>query len=111
LWWTVTLFYRVLNDAKGRFKFEMRGLVFDETWLSFYLKPADGFQLPKIMQRVKQTFSFRFNVRTGRIGHLWGTQYVSRIVEAVVMDWGDSEGGNRQENPDSRNLHPDLEQP
>jgi hypothetical protein len=94
LGWAETLFYHVLNDAKRRFGFEMRGLVFDEEWLSFYIKPENGFQLPKIMQWVKQTFSFRFNVRTGRDGHLWGTRYESRIVEeglppeAVEVDWG-----------------------
>jgi hypothetical protein len=54
LGWAETLFYHVINDAKRRFKFEMRGLVFDEEWLSFYIKPENGFQLPKIMQWVKQ---------------------------------------------------------
>jgi hypothetical protein len=94
LGWAVTLFYHVLNDAKGRFKFEMRGLVLDEERLSFYIKPVNGLQLPKIMQWVKQTFSFQFNVRTGRGGHLWGERYVSVIVEegppvgAVEVDWG-----------------------
>jgi hypothetical protein len=94
LGWAETLFYHILNDAKRRFKFEMRGLVFDEEWLSFYIKPENGFQLPRIMQWVKQTFSFRFNVRTGRGGHLWGMRYVSRIVEegppvdAGGVDWG-----------------------
>jgi hypothetical protein len=91
--WAETLFYRVLHDAKRRFKFEMRGLVFDDEWLTFYIKPADGFALPRIMQWVKQTFSFRFNARTGRSGHLWGVRYESVIVEgappvdAVVVDW------------------------
>jgi hypothetical protein len=66
LGWAETLFYGVLNDAKRRFKFEMRGLSFDDEGLSFYIKPATGWELPKIMQWVKQTFSFRFNVRTGR---------------------------------------------
>jgi hypothetical protein len=92
--WAETLFYRVLNDAKGRFKFEMRGLVFDEEWLAFYIKPVNGFQLPKIMQWVKQSFSLRFNVRRGREGHLWGVRYESVIVEegppvdAGEVDWG-----------------------
>jgi hypothetical protein len=68
--------------------------VFDEEWLSFYIKPENGLQLPKIMQWIKQTFSFRFNVRTGRGGHLWGKRYVSGIVEegppveVVEVDWG-----------------------
>jgi hypothetical protein len=94
LGWAETLFYSVLNDAKRRFKFEMRGLSLDEEWLSFYIKPVNGLQLPKIMQWVKQTFSFQFNVRTGRGGHLWGVRYESRIVEegppvdAVEVDWG-----------------------
>jgi hypothetical protein len=94
LWWAVTLFYHVLNDAKGRFKFEMRGLSFDEEWLSFYIKPENGFQLPKIMQWVKQTFSFRFNVRSRRSGHLWGVRYESVIIDGVPppeageVDWG-----------------------
>jgi hypothetical protein len=94
LGWAVTLFYHVLNDARGRFGFEMRGLIFDEEWLSFYIKPVDGFALPRIMQWVKQTFSFRFNVRTGRGGHLWGRRYESVIVEegppveAGEVDWG-----------------------
>jgi hypothetical protein len=45
------------------------------------------------MQWVKQTFSFRFNVRTGRGGHLWGERYESGIVDgappmgAVEVDW------------------------
>jgi hypothetical protein len=94
LGWAETLFYHVLNDAKRRFKFEMRELSFDEEWLTFYIKPVNGLELPKIMQWVKQTFSFRFNVRTGRGGHLWGRRYESVIVdgappvEAGEVDWG-----------------------
>jgi hypothetical protein len=94
LGWAETLFFRVLRDAKRRFKFEMRGLVFDEEWLSFYIKPVDGFALPRIMQGVKQTFSFRFKVRTGGGGHLGGKRYESEIVdgmppvEAAEVDWG-----------------------
>jgi hypothetical protein len=104
--WAETLFYHVLNDAKRRFKFEMRGLVFDEEWLSFYIKPVNGFQLPKIMQWVKQTFSFRFNVRTGRGGHLWGVRYESVIVdgdpppEAVEVDWGMVKAESEKEIPE-----------
>jgi hypothetical protein len=50
LWQAVTLFSRVLREAKGRFAFEIRGLQLDEAWLTFYIRPADGFELPKIMQ-------------------------------------------------------------
>jgi hypothetical protein len=94
LGWAETLFYHVLNDAKRRFKFEMRGLVFDEEWLSFYIKPENGFQLPRIMQWLKQSFSLRFNVWTRRSGHLWGVRYESEIVDgeppsdAGEVDWG-----------------------
>jgi hypothetical protein len=50
LWWAVVLLYQVFREAKGRFLFEIRGLTIDGAWLTFYIKPADGFELPKIMQ-------------------------------------------------------------
>jgi hypothetical protein len=87
------LLYRVLREARGRFVFEMRGLAVGDEGLSFYIKPADGLQLPRIMQWVKQTFSVLFNMRTGRTGHVWGDRYWSRILpgeppEGVVpVDW------------------------
>jgi hypothetical protein len=48
--WTKNLFSSVLRDAKGMFSFEIRRLAFEGTTLSFYIKPADRFELPKIMQ-------------------------------------------------------------
>jgi hypothetical protein len=44
----VVLLCRVVIEAKGKFPFEMRGLTIGNEWLSFYIKPADGYQLPKI---------------------------------------------------------------
>jgi hypothetical protein len=44
----VVLFCRVLIEAKGKFPFEMRELVIGNEWLLFYIKPADGYQLPEI---------------------------------------------------------------
>jgi hypothetical protein len=44
----VVLLCRVLIEARVLFPFEMRGLVIGDEWLSFYIKPADGYQLPKI---------------------------------------------------------------
>jgi hypothetical protein len=46
------------------------------------------------MQWLKQTFSFRFNARTGRRSHLWGVRYESEIIDgepppkAKPVDWG-----------------------
>jgi hypothetical protein len=48
--------------------------------MSFYIKPADGFQLPEIMQWIKQTYSVRFNAHGGRTGHIWGDRYASWIM-------------------------------
>jgi hypothetical protein len=61
--------FRVLREADKIFTFEMRGLSLGAIWLSFYIKPEDGFQLPAIMQWLKQTFAARFNRRDGRTGH------------------------------------------
>ncbi|MDR1230976.1 MAG: hypothetical protein LBK61_06195 [Spirochaetaceae bacterium] len=47
-------FMRVLNEARKRYVFELRGLCFDGPTVSFYIKPDDGFELPEIMQWVKQ---------------------------------------------------------
>jgi hypothetical protein len=84
---------RVLLEARGPFTFEMRGFALEGKWLSFYIRPADGFQLPAIMQWLKQTFAARFNRRDGRTGHLWGNRYWSGVLEgeppegAEAVDW------------------------
>ena len=99
------LLCRVLLEANKRFPFEMRGFQLNGAWLTFYIKPADGFQLPKIMQWVKQTFSFRFNMRTGRMGHVWGERYWSRVLDgeppegAEEVDWGAVEAVAKTEIP------------
>jgi hypothetical protein len=105
LWWAVALFYRVLLDTKKQFKFEIRGLTFDDAWLTFYIKLENGLQLPKFMQWLKQTFSFRFNVRAGRHAHLWGLRYESEIIdgepppEAKPIDWDAVKAESRKEIP------------
>ncbi|MDR2785226.1 MAG: hypothetical protein LBB83_04850 [Treponema sp.] len=50
-------------------------------FLTFYIKPDDGLELPAIMKWLKQTFAQRYNRETGRTGHIWGDRYWSRIVE------------------------------
>jgi hypothetical protein len=87
------ILFRVLREAEKVITFEMRGLSLGAVWLSFYIKPEDGFQLPEIMQWIKQTFAVRFNVRYGRTGHIWGDRYWSRVLEgepperAEKVDW------------------------
>jgi hypothetical protein len=87
------LLFRLLFEAKEMFTFEMRGFALEGARLSFYIRPADGFLLPKIMQWLKQTFTVRFNLRTGRTGHRWGDRYWSEVLEgeppegAGKVDW------------------------
>jgi hypothetical protein len=87
LWWAAALFFRVFREAKALFVFEIRGFTLEGEWLSFYIKPADGFQLPRIMQWMKQTFAVRFNACTGRTGHLWGNRYKSWILAGEPPEW------------------------
>jgi REP element-mobilizing transposase RayT len=77
----VDLFNRVLHEAGERFLIEVRRLVIQADRVSFYIKPADGLQLPEIMQWIKQTYACRYNVYDGRTGHIWGDRYWSKIVE------------------------------
>jgi hypothetical protein len=71
----------VLREAGERFAIEVRRLVIQADRVSFYIKPADGFELPEIMQWIKQTYACRYNVYDGRTGHIWGDRYWSKIVE------------------------------
>jgi REP element-mobilizing transposase RayT len=73
-------FKQVLNEARARYAFELCGLRFSGPAVMFYIKPADGLQLPEIMQWIKQTYSVRYNVSDGRTGHIWGDRYASWIV-------------------------------
>jgi REP element-mobilizing transposase RayT len=77
----LALFAKVFRETKRRFVFEVRGLCVEDDWLTFYIKPADGLELPAIMKWLKQVFAQRYNRAEGRIGHIWGDRYGSRIVE------------------------------
>jgi hypothetical protein len=73
-------FERVPNEARELYAFALCGLCFNGPTVRFYIKPADGFKLPEIMQWIKQTYSVRHNVYDGRTGHIWGDRYASKIV-------------------------------
>jgi hypothetical protein len=74
-------FMRVLDEAHLLYAFVLYRLCFDGSTVSFYIKPADGFMLPDIMQWIKQTYACRYNVYDGRTGHIWGDRYESWIVD------------------------------
>jgi hypothetical protein len=77
----LSLFGRVLDEAKNRFAFEIRGLYLADELLTFYIRPANGFELPDILKWIKQTFAVRYNLLTRRTGHIWGDRYWSLILE------------------------------
>jgi hypothetical protein len=73
----------VFSRARERYVFEVRALKLEDDRLTFYIMPADGFQLPEILKWIKQVFAQRFNRQAGRIGHIWGDRYWSKIVEGA----------------------------
>jgi hypothetical protein len=77
----LALFAQVLKETAERYVFEIRGLRINDSQLEFFIKPKDGFQLPQIMQLLKQTFSVRYNVLHKLKGHTWGNRYFSEILE------------------------------
>jgi REP element-mobilizing transposase RayT len=77
----VDLFNRVLREAGERFAIEVRHLVIQADRVSFHIKPADGLQLPEIMQWIKQTFACRYNAMKHLDGHTWGDRYWSKVLE------------------------------
>ncbi|MDR3356582.1 MAG: transposase [Spirochaetaceae bacterium] len=84
------LFNRVFRETAHRFVFAVRGLSLAGDRLAFYIRPADGFELPAIMKWLKQTFAIRYNRDNGRTGHLWGDRYRSRILEGEPPDGGEA---------------------
>jgi REP element-mobilizing transposase RayT len=77
----LAIFSRVFRETMCRFAFKIRGLRLEDDWLTFYIKPEDGFELTEIMKWMKQVFAQRYNAAAGRIGHIWGDRYWSRIAE------------------------------
>jgi REP element-mobilizing transposase RayT len=88
----LAIFAGVFYELKKRFAFEIRGLHLEDDWLRFYIKPEDGEELPVIMKWLKQTFAQRYNRKEGRIGHIWGDRYGSRIVEGDAPETEAAEG-------------------
>jgi REP element-mobilizing transposase RayT len=97
----------VLREARKIYEFEVRGLRVEDDRVSFYINAADGFQLPDIMQWIKQTFSVRFNLECGRIGHVWGERYWSvalgreppewaEVCDLTVADWVEGSDGEAE---------------
>jgi REP element-mobilizing transposase RayT len=87
----LALFRRVLKNTGERFVFEMTGLRLEADRLTFYIKPADGLELPDILKWMKQTFAVRYNRLMGRTGHIWGDRYWSVILEGEPPEEAEEE--------------------
>jgi REP element-mobilizing transposase RayT len=88
----VDLFNQVLREAGKRFAIEVRHIVIHADRVSFYIKPADGFQLPEIMQWIKQTFACRYNALKHLDGHTWGDRYWSKVLTGEPPESGSGRG-------------------
>jgi REP element-mobilizing transposase RayT len=102
----LALFDQVFRETERRFAFTVRGLRLAEDWLTFYIKPANGLKLPAIMQWMKQTFALRYNRDHGRIGHLWGDRYGSRILDGEPPDGAEEAGGPAAHAPSISGVSP-----
>jgi hypothetical protein len=85
----VDLFNRVLREAGERFALEVRRLIIQADRVSFYIKPADGFQLPVVMQWTKQTFACRWLYPVSKFwpklatGEMYPEDYVATVKSAI----------------------------
>jgi hypothetical protein len=106
----LVVFNRVFRLSRVKYAFDFRHLRLSGDLLSFYIKPEDGFQLPDVMQWLKQVFAVEFNKVDGRTGHIWGDRYWSRILDGEQPEdeaEGEATGnagarppcGGRAENP------------
>ncbi|MDR2304571.1 MAG: hypothetical protein LBE10_08295, partial [Treponema sp.] len=46
----MAIFAGVFRETELRFVFEVRDLRLEDDWLTFYIRPEDGFELPNIMK-------------------------------------------------------------
>jgi REP element-mobilizing transposase RayT len=88
----LAIFAGVFRETGLRFRFVVCRLRLEDDWLRFYIKPVEGLELPEIMQWLKQVFAQRVNQAEGRIGHIWGDRYWSRIVEGEPEAKPEGEG-------------------
>jgi REP element-mobilizing transposase RayT len=88
----LAIFAKVFNETMLRFVFTIRDLSLEDDWLTFYIRPEDGLELPDIMKWMKQVFAQRYNAAAGRIGHIWGDRYWSRIVEGDPPEEAEAAG-------------------
>jgi REP element-mobilizing transposase RayT len=98
----LALFSKVFRETGFRFVFEVREMRLDGDLLSFYIKPEDGLELPEIMKWLKQVFAQRYNAMTGRIGHIWGDRYWSRILEGEPPEMEGAEESAPGDRPHGR---------
>jgi REP element-mobilizing transposase RayT len=96
----LAIFASVFRETELRFVFEVRSLRLEDDWLKFYIRPEDGLELPDIMKWMKQVFAQRFNAAAGRIGHIWGDRYWSRILEGEPEEGEAGEAGREAVNGD-----------
>jgi REP element-mobilizing transposase RayT len=87
--WAMQLLREVLCEVRKIYEFEIRELRVEADRVSFFINAADGFQLPDIMQWIKQTFSVRFNLEFGRTGHVWGERYWSVVLGREPPEWAE----------------------
>jgi hypothetical protein len=92
----LALFGGVFGEAQNRFVFEIRGLRLADDLLTFYIKPADGFELPDILKWIKQTFAVRYNRLAGWTGHIWGDRYWSLILDGEPPEGAAEYGQGRE---------------
>jgi REP element-mobilizing transposase RayT len=90
----LAIFAGVFRETELRFVFEVRSLRLEDDWLTFYIQPEDGLELPEIMKWMKQVFAQRFNAAAGRTGHIWGDRYWSRVLEGEP-EVGEAAHGDR----------------
>jgi REP element-mobilizing transposase RayT len=96
----LAIFARVFRETGLRFRFVVCRLRLEDDWLRFYIKPVEGLELPAIMQWLKQVFAQRVNQAEGRIGHIWGDRYWSRIVDGPPAE--DAAGDDEEADPGVR---------
>jgi len=73
----------VITRAKSKYKFKINAHSIMSNHVHLMIQPANGHDLPKIMQWSLSVFAMAYNRKFGLTGHVWQDRYRSFIIESA----------------------------
>jgi len=73
-------YLQILKHCKRKYRCKVFGYCLMPNHIHLILEPEEPQALAKIMQSLTQTYTFWFNKKYGKVGHLWQGRFKNMIV-------------------------------